>query len=845
MKYWEFLIQKEGDETWLPLETQQVEILEGRYRVVAHSDRLNTPMEIKVSQLVTTEMPPRKRVRNRLSETNDAGLVVVMPFVYLQPGQWELTCRSPKALEGDASLPAPSTDSWEYTVQLEVFAPTDEDWSSEWPVPEDTETAHSTLIEDASASAASPLPSSSGDTPLVQAQAMLQDNLQRQGQSLHDTIDTSLLDSVYRVSLRQQAFLARRNQAMTITGQVQALSDGLPMQGASQLWLRLQNPETASVIMEAHRPLSLERLPADFKVKIQLPANVKTRVVLGEVSLRTAAIDDDEPAKILSATAFTITAGIAQLIDEVANRDPGTFAEEIAALSGNAETLSAAEPGFEPDLISPILDPTRQSVAPAVGVVLPPKLDRNAAVATANSVDAYAGQSAELPTFPQAQDVYQPLLVSDGPSASDGLNDGPSDPTSPLDSSPQDLADQPLGEPFAPRPSLVSQPAQFMGTSIEDDDLETSQIAALLEDIDGDLASQPADMAALEPPGIEGALPMTSPVLPVRPSEDANAGSDAADATAAETAAESETPSNDFRTQAEIRREQQSKRQTEASMAFKSLKLKDHFWNRLSNLTHEGREEATQLAKNMEAAGVSPTAGMDRPPFGSDWDDAPAANSEVVIYDQPPAADSVQPSANTAPPADETYRPASLPAPSERSPAQGRPPLPDAPRTGAASAGVPFSNKSFSNKSFSTESFSTESFSTGSFSSSSLPPEDFPEMELPVISVPRGDFVAGDTVTVTVRTRPSVYKPFIKLWMVDRQSRSLVGDPKLLTSLTPDALGYLEASADLRVPMGCLDVQIAAIAVDMATQQESNKAVVNRHVVPAGGPPTSNRNFNL
>ncbi len=65
MKHWEFLIQREGDQTWLPLEAQQVEILEGRYRVVAHTDRIEIPMDIRVSQLITDELPPRKRVRKR------------------------------------------------------------------------------------------------------------------------------------------------------------------------------------------------------------------------------------------------------------------------------------------------------------------------------------------------------------------------------------------------------------------------------------------------------------------------------------------------------------------------------------------------------------------------------------------------------------------------------------------------------------------------------------------------------------------------------------------------------------------------------------------------------------
>jgi len=34
MQSWEFLLQKEGDRVWLPLESPDVEILEGRYRVI-------------------------------------------------------------------------------------------------------------------------------------------------------------------------------------------------------------------------------------------------------------------------------------------------------------------------------------------------------------------------------------------------------------------------------------------------------------------------------------------------------------------------------------------------------------------------------------------------------------------------------------------------------------------------------------------------------------------------------------------------------------------------------------------------------------------------------------------
>jgi len=838
MKYWEFLIQKEGDETWLPLETQQVEILEGRYRVVAHTDRINTPMEIRVSQLMTEEMPPRKRVRKRQGETNDAGLVVVMPYVHLKPGQWEVVCSSLNLMDDFMG------EGWRYQVQLQVFAHTEEDWSSEWPVPTDATNVQSTLIE----SSGEPEPTAAQeDAPLIQAQAQLQDNLKRQGHSADEA--SSPIDLSYRIVLQQQAFLARRNQAMTITGQVQSLVNTPQIQGASQLWLRLQNPETAQVIMEAHRPLSLDRLPADFKVKIQLPTNVRTRVVLGEVSLRSASVDSNEPAKVLSSTAFTITAGIALLLDDIANRDLGEFEEEVSVVFGSTdESLAHAasrESSQEPSLVSPILDPTHSDVVPAVGVVLPPKLDRNGHFPAEPA--AHLADQPELPTFPA-----QPLVVTDSPTAH-------RDPSIIAEPSAHKQIAAPAPDVIHARQSIVSQPAQFMGTSIEDDDLETAQIAALLEDIDGDLASQVPPVDELEPPGIEGALPESQtphqrnhtqphfvqadvPAQPLAQPDEAN----------------QEPPA--FITRAERERQERSRRQAEANVAFKSLKLKDHFWQRLSNLTHESHEEAAQLAQNMRAAGLDPASssgGRSLTSFQkgarslrSSQPDEFSPNSEVVIYDDPQDNPQIE-SRSSAPPSDTSSS-----------------------VSGAGSSGAGFSGAVVADSAASVvqpldptrNDYRQTSRQNGSAAYQPLPPalgdsarvpssamnslrtgatpdEDLPEMALPVISVPVGDLVAGDMVTITVRSQPSVYKPFIKLWMVDRQSRTLVSEPKLLTNLRPDALGYLETSADLRVPMGCLDVQIAAIAVDMATQQESNKAIVNRHVVPSQQPPSPLRNF--
>ncbi|MGC1527947.1 MAG: hypothetical protein WA783_18020, partial [Phormidesmis sp.] len=390
-------------------------------------------------------------------------------------------------------------------------------------------------------------------------------------------------------------------------------------------------------------------------------------------------------------------------------------------------------------------------------------------------------------------------------------------------------------------PPMVAQPAQFMSNSIEDDDLETSQIAALLEDIDGDLASQAGDMSTLEPPGIEAALPSIASRPAAIHSSPENSDLDSELDANLDPDWDRETAFTYQDAQAlddKDNEQSRSLQQTKANLAFKSLKLKDHFWQRLSSLTHESHDEARQLAEEMKAAGVSRTRSPENSAQGNAQknaqDNAPGNAQTLSSNRTHSRAESSLGESASLPPFPASPSPASpspaswsdgLPANSEVVIYDSAPPTHQPPQSPVAQPASPFSS---------------------SFTATSpLRNADLPEVELPIISVPAGDLIAGGSVTITVRIRPSVYKPFIKLWMIDRQSRTLVGEPQLLTSLRPDTLGYLESSTDLRVPMGCLDVQIAAIAVDMATQQESNKAIVNRHVVPANQGSNSLRNFNI
>ncbi|AFY53532.1 hypothetical protein Riv7116_0957 [Rivularia sp. PCC 7116] len=114
MEQWQFLIQKEGERTWHPLEKPSIEIMEGRYRVVARSNRINTDVEVRVIHSSPSEVPPRRRIQKRRRRINSEGLMAVIPFTYLKSGIWELQC------SGDLMSDLLGA-SWQYTVSLAVI----------------------------------------------------------------------------------------------------------------------------------------------------------------------------------------------------------------------------------------------------------------------------------------------------------------------------------------------------------------------------------------------------------------------------------------------------------------------------------------------------------------------------------------------------------------------------------------------------------------------------------------------------------------------------------------------------------------------------------------------------
>jgi hypothetical protein len=113
MEYWEFLLQREGDRTWQPI-TSKTQIEANRYRVVVHSSRTNTDVEICITHQSIEEVPPKRRSQKRSRRTNPEGLMVVIPYTYLRPGLWELRCC------GDIMSDFLGL-SWQHSIQIVVL----------------------------------------------------------------------------------------------------------------------------------------------------------------------------------------------------------------------------------------------------------------------------------------------------------------------------------------------------------------------------------------------------------------------------------------------------------------------------------------------------------------------------------------------------------------------------------------------------------------------------------------------------------------------------------------------------------------------------------------------------
>lgn len=690
MEFWEFLIQKDGDRSWLPLESSTVEILEGRYRVVARSSRCNAAVEIRISHTTSDEAPSKRRLQKRISQTNADGLIVIIPYTRLQPGHWKLRCT------GDLITDLMGS-SWCHTVTLHVITQDIEsqhewdDWDGDGAdssVESDAPAMSEGMSEAVMGAATEPPNQTASINPIRLTEPALDvrasptnspaNGAQRwMGESVPGGCDR--VEATPQLVLDRTNYVAQRGEELTLFGHVEGV-DSSPS-SMLELGVYLRDPQTASVHFYQPYPLAIDRVPTTFMVMFNLPTNPATRLFLGEVQLVSRA--GIEPI-VLAAQSFAVTVDLNQLLEAIANdfapsaaiRPPLQFLKRSDEIPLNLALL---------ELVQTPAVPTQ--LHPAGKQLLPPQL-HSPPPATSMNVPA---KPLELP-FATLVKLTLATAIEDTPVEHDAPTELKleTSPSSELDPGGADAAIAP--DKIAPEPSPVP----------------------LSEDTDTPLA--PEFFAPIRP----AIVPVKLPPAP----EDE---------------------------------------------AFRSLNLTHRFWSRLNALAGD-----VELSNWLQRADPIESLPMKEAPLGVD---SLLAAHEVLVDD-----DLLENSNSSIPAVD-------------------RP---------SASTDL------------------------------SVLAEDEP-VPAPQLEMPSAELVAGKSVSLVVTLPALASRIYVKVWVHDRQTRSLLDGPRWLVNFLSTGTGEQQARTQLPVPYGCVEVQFEAIAVEMATQRESHKVTINRTVIPPNLPTSSLR----
>ncbi|MEG4810762.1 hypothetical protein QUA82_26155 [Microcoleus sp. F8-D3] len=385
MKKLEFLLQKEGDRAWLPLETSDVEILEGKYRVVARIQHPNTDIEIRVTH-TSFEPGALRKVQSRSARTNPEGLVVIIPYTRLKPGLWELSC-----------LPDPKSTPlkpWQYGVQLEVL-PAESETSEPLPPLDQIEPAASTAAPQIPAPvdrAAPQIPA-----PVDRAAPQIPAPVDRAAPQIAAADSAAQQTKIYQFPIPQtsqpkpgvklelvldrETFVTQLGRPLIISGKIDIPqqpqqsrktatlipeSEALELKqliGSAQLQIYLRDPQTSKILAEIQQPMPEQVPPCIFACVTYIPTECKSRLILGEAILSSGGVT-------LATKLFTITARLEHLLEEIKDNfieekhqaEPSPTASKQPGSAKNLSFLKLVQKSLDPP--SPAEAPSKEALPP-------------------------------------------------------------------------------------------------------------------------------------------------------------------------------------------------------------------------------------------------------------------------------------------------------------------------------------------------------------------------------------------------------------------------------------------------------------------------------------------------
>ncbi len=833
MEHWEFLLQKEGDRSWLPLDSPDVEILEGRYRIVARSNNVNATIDTRIAHLATAEVPPKRRVQKRSCRTNHDGLMVVIPFTHLEPGQWELSC-SPADLMTDLI-----TGAQPYAIKLQVVAQeSEEDWEHDWTSP------HTLSVIDASQQAQDAMPTSErAAAPTNEVESASVDT-----QAFAASVADASLSNATKPD--QPETLSPANTLPPEVAEILAASMDRLFQVAEQMSERLvddilQDFDLATI---ADAPTSIDA------VETLDPASDEPTTMTPTASVNRS----DEPDAISdrpSSVGYTLAANETFVL--TLNQSAFVAARgEVITLSGQVSVAPMPSPSphdvtiptlpedlshapWETDISLNLVGATAQEVQLCLrdpqslqvlvsdrqrlsqsslpysftfSFSLPETFVTHLVLGEvllhgtlAEPVDAQTESAIALLTQAFSITVDPNALVGELTKLHEALTievddedriDLPLELTSRLkeqatpsiDLSFLNLAvvEPPPEQP--PRfPSLAGQPLPPRLYQPDPDQARSKALDLPVFKLTTEVTPLASEDAALnletpeQTPSTD--LPSASIAIGDTVAADKDAkGLDSPPDQLGDTAGTKPPKPVDAETLKDVNTDSTESTPLDlpspTHMAFQSLKLQDRFLTRLASLATD-TELSAMLKANLAPGSPSPSATA--APFDAE---ARSLSDEIVVDDVPPQNERRrnQPTHTSEPV-----------------------PLSEPPSALVLSADDP--------------------------------------VPMPTLDVTTGELTAGKPINIRVKLPNLLPRIYVKLWITDRQTRSLLDGPRWLVDFLPNGLGDLEAMMPLTVPFGSVKLRFEAIAVEMHTQRESHKVTIDRLVVPPDLPNVSLDDF--
>ena len=786
MENWQFLIQKQGDHTWRTLDSPNLKIWAGNYRVLARSYLNNTDVDVRVSHISLDEVPPKRRLLKRSRRTNSEGLMAVIPFTHFKPGIWELRC------SGDI-MSDMLGKSWQRTLIIQVSPP------------QTSQTLRVQLAEESDLASEADTEVSivmNHGTPVwfkgETSEQILQNLLDLALPKEEPLLDEETIENAptlppplpLNLSLEQDAYIARWGENFIIHGDVEVNeienleNEGFSIDGLYQLWLEiaLRSPLESRILQQIHQPLTDQVLPFSFSTLINIPLNCESKLLLADINLYGALTDVGE-AMLLANHTFTITADVTELLALQTSQSRNSLSESKPPVKPKPSVkirLELFNVAKTPKLAQfHILKPSpNQPLPPQIKPLVSwkvfspqlPNLPHNPTpeIATDSEKDSLTKTLIIHPidlkklVIKPANTIFPYLKrlkvkPATGETANNQL-DVKDEGLATLKKSPQL---PPVGTLSTKIPELLTDDLPQTDESMMDD---TSYAELIAEIVSRVIPSEELDVVGSQ----ENSLIINGEELDVVDSQESplilnGEELDVVDSQENPSLLQQWVDSQGYlliETVSEQSSDNDPGEETQPMEMLLSGEIETQTDSVTDNLLLEFNEpEMVTLASPI----------LTQPGWLS---------QEIVIDDLVMDGDSLSDEAiednNHSLPEDET--------------------TPD------------FSGVMM------------ESLAT------------------PQLSLPEGELVAGTSVMVRVKLPEVSSSVVVKLWVEDYQTRSLLDGPHILPDLRSNAWGEGETAIYLKIPFGCLEIRLSAIALNQTTQQESNKVTIIKTVIPPNLP---------